>query len=169
MRLLKTPEQAAASIAFAALAPPSLFATKQDAPAPAPAPCCGTGPSAGAGSGTACSSGACGIAPEAGTASDEPTMQGEPAVAGTSGGSCCAPPAPAGPQAPGYLIKGLSVSGRYIEDCRLSQPSPEARDIRAELALWQVGPGCWQGGDMMMRLHVGVCVECQRLAQCWVL
>lgn len=32
----------------------------------------------------------------------------------------------------------LSLSGRYIEDCRLSLPSSEARDQVAASAVWQV-------------------------------
>jgi hypothetical protein len=106
---LKSAEQAAASVAFVVAAPASLMAVKVVV-------------DDGRGSCAACvdgTSSTAGVAPWCGGAGAGAAAEQQ------DGGVSTAPPA-------------VSVSGRYIEDCRLSLPAPDARDPAAEAALWQV-------------------------------
>ena len=119
--LLKTPEQAAASIAFAALAPAVQFTVLVEEPgegATGVPPCCPSSSSQGA------HSDGCGAGTGAGSGGPVPDV-------GSGQCGCSPQEAPSG-------SGRLSVSGRYIEDCRLSQPSSEARDPDAAAALWEV-------------------------------
>ena len=120
--LLKSPEQAAASVAFAALAPAVQFAVLveelTEGGATGVPPCCPSSSSQGA-----CSDG-CGTGTVAGSGGPVPHV-------GPGQSGCSPQEAPSG-------SNHLSVSGRYIEDCRLSQPSSEARDADAATALWEI-------------------------------
>ncbi|KAG1668665.1 hypothetical protein FOA52_001273 [Chlamydomonas sp. UWO 241] len=123
MGALKTPDQAAASVAYALAAPAALLAVRASPPADARgrAPCCGAGVH-GCGDKAlprgANNAGGC-----------PPSGSGGGGGGGSKGG---------GHQDGRSARASVSASGRYIEDCRLSQPAPEARDPDAAAALWQV-------------------------------
>ena len=125
--LLKSVEQAAASVAFAALAPPSAFAVVVP------------GSSDSTWVHMHCTSGGCGQSyPHGDDAGSKDSNNGNPNDDFNREGSCLEHSR--GQKCPDIANQGaqISLSGRYIEDCRLSQPSSEARSPEAAAALWQV-------------------------------
>lgn len=127
--LLKSTEQAAASVAFAALAPPSAFAVVVPGYSWEHMHCTSEG----------CSQ----SCPDGNDASSEGSGRqngnnGNPKVDLNQEGSCLEQSRDQ--KRPDVADQGVkvSLSGRYIEDCRLSQPSSEARSPEAAAALWQV-------------------------------
>ena len=125
MPQLSLPLQAAASIAFAVLAPPSSFAVVVPPDA-----------ASSSDSDTLRQQQGCGVCGE------QERAQGPPNTAVSSSSVPYSPECPTS-TSPETVVAAppppkVSVSGRYIEDCKLSQPSSEARDPRAAEALWYV-------------------------------
>lgn len=139
--MLKSPAQAAASVAFAAAAPAALLAVR--AGRCHGAACCDD--TAACGRSTAREAGAC-AGDERCCASACADTHAHAHGEGSRGAMhpCCDATHPGtagggrkGAEAPSCSA-AVSVSGRYIEDCRLSQPGGEARDPEAAAACWQV-------------------------------
>ncbi len=134
--LWKSSQQAAASIVFAALAPPSLLAAPSEETYISPSPASASSASSAAafpspmliqnnGSPTQStpeSSYASASASAPVTLVETTETAGSNRLSGASSG----------------VTQTLSLSGRYIEDCHLSLPSLEARDLAASAAVWQV-------------------------------
>jgi hypothetical protein len=148
--LLKTPEQAAASVAFAALAPTSVFAVRGRAPAvgrrhPQIQPAVQEVPFWSTSSTSKAAAQSTGTTSEAAASRrlSETSQEVQEDEAGTSfitsvkGVDSVEVLSTAGAPEGGDDDK-TSSSGRYIEDCRLSLPSPQASSPQAASALWQV-------------------------------
>ena len=124
--LLKSVEQAAASVAFAALAPPSAFAVTVQAPSGALWECA---------PGVQSCPGDADASPDDRSVREDKDGPDGHRFINRKGSS---PEQSVGGSSRVGLGTQLSLSGRYIEDCRLSQPSSEARSPEAAAALWSV-------------------------------